>query len=205
MGRRKIFCAALAAVLLFRVGGRVPAQENPPVLYAAGYEKNRGGKWAATVWKIDGSTVTPVVLTNGTWHAGVVGITGNGGSFYAAGYEENSGGNTAMVWKIEGSTVTPIPLTGGVQDAQVLGLAESGGSFYAAGWEHSGGGKRVAMVWKIDGSTVTPIPLTDGTDAAEAWGIAAIGSGGPPVLCVVGNEGDYGECVTIMAWEIYGW
>jgi hypothetical protein len=100
--------------------------ESGSSLYAAGWE-NSGGKDTTTVWQIDGSTVTPIALTDGTRHAAAWGIAaiGSGGPpvLYAAGYEGDYGKDAAMAWKIEGSTVTPIPLTGGTRSTAFAVIA----------------------------------------------------------------------------------
>jgi hypothetical protein len=88
--KRRVFFvvrAALLAAFAACAGGRAGAQgengpESPLTLYAAGYERNGGGESVAMVWKISGSTVTPLVLTDGTQPAEVVGIAENGGSIY---------------------------------------------------------------------------------------------------------------------------
>ncbi|MDR2661793.1 MAG: tetratricopeptide repeat protein [Treponema sp.] len=110
MDKRTVFSVVPAAALmamLFCVGGRVMAQggpaESPPILYAAGYERNSDGVDAAMVWKIDGATVTPIALTDGTRSAQAHAIAANGGSLYAAGGEFNSDGKVvATVWMLRG-------------------------------------------------------------------------------------------------------
>ncbi|MDR1307594.1 MAG: hypothetical protein LBK74_08480 [Treponema sp.] len=208
MDKRRMFCvarAALAAAFAVCAGGLVTAQtgngpERPPVLYVAGNELD-----AATVWKIDGSRVTPIPLAGGKRYSKAEGIAESGGSIYVAGYEYNSG---AMVWKIDGSRVTPIPLTDGTRESSARAIVESGGGgpglgperppvLYAAGYEESGPwiAPKVAMVWKIDGSTVTPIPLTDGTDDSIVRDI--VESGGS--IYAAGDEGN-----AAMVWKIDG-
>jgi hypothetical protein len=88
-----------------------PGPERSPVLYVAGFDMIN--HWIATIWKIDGSTVTSIALTDGTQNASVWNITKSEGSLYAAGFEGSGDNFAAMVWKIDGSTVTPIALTDG--------------------------------------------------------------------------------------------
>jgi hypothetical protein len=76
MKRTMILCAALlcaafalcAGVRAMAQAGNSPPPESPPALYAAGAERNSSGYDTAMVWKIDGSTITPMALTDGTRH-----------------------------------------------------------------------------------------------------------------------------------------
>jgi hypothetical protein len=173
---------------------------NPPSIYAAGREGD-SGKSAVMVWKIDGSTVTPIPLTDGTDTASVLGIAETGGSVYAAGYKGDSSKRILMVWKIDGSTVTPIPLTDGSWNNLASGIAESGGSVYVAGSEYNKGPR----VWKVDGSTVTPIPLTVVGDGAT--GVSGITESGGSVY-VAGTRSPFGSrgvgAGIAMVWKIDG-
>ncbi|MDR1306222.1 MAG: WD40 repeat domain-containing protein [Treponema sp.] len=196
--------------MVFCAGERVPAQGSggPSIFYAAGFEENSGGTHAAMVWKIGGSTVTPMALTDGTWNTEALGIVENGGSIYAGGrkwsiYEDGVALRyTAMVWKIDGSRVTPITLTDGAQSAEAWSITASGDSLYAAGSEGTWS-DGVAMVWKINGSTVIPITLTDGTRDAKVQSITA--SGGSLYAAGYKYNGDYncGNAVA-MVWKISG-
>jgi hypothetical protein len=175
MKKRKVFFGVLAAVMLFCAGGPVTAQTGSgPVIYVAGYE-SKSGKGIATVWKLEGSTVTPIALTDGTRDATVYGLAEIGGSIYAAGRENTGSGTwryTATIWKIDGSTVTSVALPDeGTGTVQAEGVVESGGSIYAVGRRYNDTTEG-ALMWKIEGSTVTPIALTGGT---RAWGIAESG------------------------------
>ncbi|MDR1306785.1 MAG: hypothetical protein LBK74_04345 [Treponema sp.] len=96
MDRRTVFCVVLAALLTVfatcagvRVMGQAdsPVPERPPVLYAAGWEDNSGYYDVAMVWKINDSTVMPIVLTDRTQTAVAWGITAAGGSLYVTGRE----------------------------------------------------------------------------------------------------------------------
>jgi hypothetical protein len=155
-----------------------------PVLYVAGDEFISSIKGVAMVWKIDGSTVTPIPLTDGKRNVSVSDIAESGGNIYAAGWEgENYRKKVAMVWKIDGSGVTPIPLTDGKQNMSAYHIAAGGGVgperppiLYAAGYEENSGGKYAAKVWKIDGSTVTTILLTDGKRPSSAGAVIVLES-----------------------------
>lgn len=141
------------------------------ILYTAGYEQNSRKVNVATVWKIDGGTVTPMVLTeDATWddHAGVQSIVEIEGSIYAAGSDDRAVGTAATVWKIDGSTVTAIPLTDGTRYEEVYDIAESEGVLYAAGEDKTG-----ATVWKITDGEVTAIPLSEGKEYGSTYAVIA--------------------------------
>ncbi|MDR2663028.1 MAG: hypothetical protein LBC31_08535 [Treponema sp.] len=197
---KKLTCVMLAAVLLTVFTAFAGCGGKPKLtLYAAGYERNSDEVNVAMVWKIDGSKVTPIALTDGTQNVEVWGIAESGNSIYVAGYEGSEGNSdhfysAITVWKIDGSKVTSIALTDGTQKAMVQGIAEIGDSLYAAGWEMNGG-INIATVWKIDGSTVTPIALTDETQYGVVNDIAEIGGS----LYATGDEG-----LAATVWKIDG-
>jgi hypothetical protein len=95
------------------------------IAYAGGYEFNEYGKRVATCWIIDGNSVTPLSLTDGTNDSMIKALAIVGDDIFLAGYEtDNSTGNeVAKYWRVYKGAVLPVTLQLGYgQDTEASGI-----------------------------------------------------------------------------------
>ncbi|MFT3911935.1 MAG: hypothetical protein QM737_21095 [Ferruginibacter sp.] len=134
-------------------------------IYIAGTTESTNPYSFATLWKNDVATN----FTDGTGHAGTVGVAVSGSDVYVAGWDITPGTNNAIlkVWKNGVAT----DINTGTNVTTCLGMSVSGEDVYVGGgeWQNNLFPNMQAVVWKNG----TPTYLTDGTYQSTVYSVFA--------------------------------